>query len=82
MLESLMAFHFLRPWWLLGLIPLLLTLRLLNPQEEINRRWERIIAPHLLQAIVVQGNARHWFNPVRIGLVMMTLGFLVVAGRH
>ena len=80
MFESIAAFHFLRPWWLLGLLPLLFTLRYLRRSDDIGRTWHQVIAPHLLAAMVVRRGGEHWINPARVAVVMMSLGFVVVAG--
>lgn len=80
MLELLQAFHFLRPWWLLGLLPLLLTWRYGDRGGRTRDQWAQVIAPHLLGAMMVRSSAQRWFNPVRVAVVMMSLGFIAVAG--
>ncbi|MEZ5553110.1 MAG: VWA domain-containing protein [Pseudomonadales bacterium] len=78
--EMLQAFHFLRPWWLLGLLPLLLTWRYGDRGNRTRDHWAQVIAPHLLGAMMVRSRAQRWFNPVRVAVVMMSLGFIAVAG--
>ena len=73
MAELLANFHFLRPLWLLALIPCLLLLLLLWRQRERQGSWNQVIAPELLKHLV-QGVAN---KPSRWPLRMLTLGWLI-----
>jgi len=44
--------HFLRPEWLLALLPLALILFFLWRTERVNSSWDRYIAPHLARLLV------------------------------
>ncbi|MCH1930764.1 VWA domain-containing protein [Shewanella sp. A25] len=50
-----MTLHFIRPEWLLALIPLLLVVWQLWRQHESHSAWNRYIAPHLAKILVTQG---------------------------
>jgi len=41
-------FHFLRPLWLLALVPVAVVLGLLLHRQGTRKRWGNVIAPHLL----------------------------------
>lgn len=73
-------FHFLRPAWLL-VIPLsFLIWRLAVRQEDARRRWSGIIAPHLLEVLLV-GRATGWrWRPIHHVMLMLVLGALGLAG--
>jgi Ca-activated chloride channel family protein len=73
-------FHFLRPWWLLALIPMLLTLRLLWTANNPMGKWRKIIAPELLKAMLVKSGRSNWFNPISVGMVVVILGVVALAG--
>jgi len=73
-------FHFLRPWWLLVLIPLLLTLHYLWSARNPIGKWRKIIAPPLLKAMMVSSGRNSWFNPVSVGMVIVILGVVALAG--
>ncbi len=73
-------FHFLRPWWLLAMIPLLLTLRYLWSANNPMGKWRKIIAPELLKAMLVRSGRSSWFNPISIGMVVVVLGVVALAG--
>src|SRR5690554_6594668 len=45
------AFHFLRPWWLLALLPLLILLPAWRKQLARTRSLKTIVAPHLLAVL-------------------------------
>jgi Ca-activated chloride channel homolog len=48
------AFHFLRPLWLLGLVPCVGLLALLLRDAPEVRRWRGVIDPHLLEHLIVR----------------------------
>ncbi len=47
-----MSFHFIRPWWLLALIPIALILFALVRQKDSRRAWRGVVAEHLLPFLV------------------------------
>lgn len=79
-LSQFAYFHFLRPWWLLVLIPLLFTLRQLWVMRDPIGKWRQNIAPHLLKVMLVRHGRASWFNPVSVSMVTAVLGVLSLAG--
>lgn len=53
-----MSLHFIRPEWLLALMPLALVLLSLWRQHENHSAWNRYIAPHLAKILVTQGSKK------------------------
>lgn len=53
-----MSLHFIRPEWLLALLPLAIVLLLLWRQQQSHSAWSRYIAPHLARILVTQGGQR------------------------
>ncbi|MGI2022116.1 VWA domain-containing protein [Shewanella glacialipiscicola] len=49
-----MSLHFIRPEWLLALVPLALVLLSLWRQHQSHSAWNRYIAPHLARILVTQ----------------------------
>lgn len=45
-------FHFLRPWWLIALIPVIIIALLLWYQKHNARQWQQMVAPELLQYLL------------------------------
>mgnify|MGYP001818759959 CR=1 FL=1 len=52
---NLELFHFLRPWWLLAIPGLCLLLVLMWKQPGAASSWSRIVAPELLQHLLLDG---------------------------
>ena len=74
------AFHFLRPWWLLALLPAALFLWLILRREHGERRWEKTIAPHLLKHLLVGRDDRRAFRPAYLVTAVLALGIVGAAG--
>ncbi|WP_424814313.1 VWA domain-containing protein [Roseococcus sp. YIM B11640] len=74
------AFHFLRPWWLL--------LALMGPAalwlEHARRReaggWRGVVAPHLLDALLVTEGRRARIRPAVVAAVLFPIAALALAG--
>jgi len=79
-LEQLSAFHFLRPWWLLALIPLAFSMLYVKRLKDPVAQWHKTIAPHLLKALTVSRSHGSWFNPVNLSFIAILLGVVSVAG--
>jgi len=80
MLDGLAQFHFLRPWWLLALLPALLLLWAMGWRDDVRKRWRRSIAPHLLDALVVERRGGWRLRPVYLTSALMALGAIAMAG--
>lgn len=48
MTDFLIFFHFMRPWWLLAILPVILITVLLWLNQKNSQQWQRFISPHLL----------------------------------
>ena len=79
-LASLEYFHFLRPLWLLLLIPWLLLIRLGGSRRNQKDMFGGIIAPHLLEHLRLNSKDSRWFNPTAVGGAFIVLCLLVVIG--
>ena len=82
MIESMQlgAFHFLRPWWLLLLLPIIGACFYALQQRKAMPDWGNLIAAHLLAALTVGNNSQRWFNPLNLGLFILSLSVLLMAG--
>ena len=74
-------FHFLRPAWLLLLIPVLLLLWRLWKRQAAALAWRRVIPAHLLPHLLLRGDARQgiWQPSTALSLLLL-LGVLALAG--
>jgi Ca-activated chloride channel family protein len=52
-MQELTDFHFLRPWWLLALLPLFVLVAALYRQRRAGIDWERICDPGLLPHVLI-----------------------------
>lgn len=66
-------FHFIRPWWLLALVPCLLLVLAIRRRGDAARAWHGIVAPHLLPFLLHGEDKRARFQPWQ----MLALGWLV-----
>ncbi len=82
---SLSAFHFVRPEWLLLLVPATLLWWLLRRQGDAGRAWRRIVAPHLLRHLWGGEETKRRLGPVAWIGVAWLVATVAVAGpswRH
>ena len=61
-------FHFLRPWWLLALVPALLLAIVLWTQKQRARQWQQIVSPELLKYLLDGQTTRT--NPLQIAALL------------
>ena len=73
-------FHFLRPWWLVGLVPLLAISWVRWRRQRAQSRWEGIIAPELLDHLLVKGTAARTITPNSIAFLLSLVAIIAVAG--
>lgn len=74
--------QFLRPWWLVAFPLLLLVLRYLGRLEDERQRWKGIIAPHLVDRLVVKSSERRRITPRRTLLVLGAATIVALAGPN
>lgn len=77
---DLTAFHFLRPLWLLLLIPAVLLPFAWLRRNDVRARWRNIIAPSLLEHLIVGDGTHRRVQPVHTLAALIALGAISVAG--
>jgi Ca-activated chloride channel homolog len=77
---SLDAFHFIRPAWLVLLVPAALLWWLLRQQSDSGRAWRRIVAPHLLEHLWRGEQRKRRFGPLAWIAFAWLVAILAVAG--
>ncbi|MET0252786.1 MAG: hypothetical protein ABW214_02010 [Terrimicrobiaceae bacterium] len=55
-------FHFLRPSWVLALVPCALLVWAIQRREDATQSWQGIVAPHLLPFLLQDQNRRARFH--------------------
>ncbi|NWK57039.1 VWA domain-containing protein [Verrucomicrobiaceae bacterium N1E253] len=79
-LASIQNLHFLRPGWLLLLIPFALISFLQWRSGDLGRQWQGVIAPHLLPRMVVSGSQRQLVSPLWVSVFVLPLLAVALAG--
>lgn len=74
-----MSLHFIRPEWLLALLPLAIILWALWRQHQSNSAWNRYIAPHLAKLLVTEGTQKSR-RPLHILAFTWVIATLALAG--
>ena len=74
------SFHFLRPEWLWALLPLAVVVILLTRRRDPVRRWSEVIAPHLLEHLVVRPHGGERLRPVHLLALVGVLASVALAG--
>ena len=80
-LTTLQQFHFLRPGWLLLLLPAAFLMWSVYKRSDSLRAWKKVISPHLLQHLLVRegGENGRWKPVYLLGLGWLA-GILALAG--
>lgn len=79
-LQSLNNFHFIRPWWLLSLVPAFTILIILAKMKGQNNSWSGIISKQLLPYLLVEQASRQAKAPLYLlGLVWLLI-IIALAG--
>jgi len=74
-------FHFLRPGWLLMLLPATLVCWSILHRQDPMRAWEAVISPGLLQHLAIRKEVgRSRFRPVFLLGVIWSIGIVAAAG--
>tara|TARA_R110002072_G_scaffold74374_5_gene176311 strand:- start:10361 stop:12172 length:1812 start_codon:yes stop_codon:yes gene_type:complete len=69
-------FHFIRPYWFIALIPLVILLWMLAKRHLINKHWESVCDPALLPYILVgRTGAKKYTNISLFGFVSLVMIF-------
>jgi len=73
-------FHFLRPWWLLALLPAFVSWWQMLKQDNPHREWKKWVDPALLDVLLVQGSEACRVRPVYLLGIFLLLAITAVAG--
>lgn len=79
-MEHLDQFHFIRPLWLLAILPALIVAVALLRANLGKSNWSGIIAPHLLQHLIDKPSDTKGFNPLWLLLPVWLLVCIALAG--
>jgi Mg-chelatase subunit ChlD len=77
---GLSQFHFLRPWWLLALVPVLWLVWMIRRHQDAARPWRGVIADHLMPHLLAESGPRRRIQPVHLLLPLWLLATLALSG--
>jgi Ca-activated chloride channel family protein len=80
MRDAAIAFHLLRPLWLIAIVPVAAIFAMLLWRQNPRAQWGRVIAPHLLQHLIVQPGKGRGISPLYLVAAGMTLGIIALSG--
>lgn len=73
-------FHFIRPWWLMTLIPLAVLVLMIRRRQNAVQAWKGIIAPSLLPFLLNGNNEQKRFSPLLLIGIGWVLSAIAIAG--
>jgi len=73
-------FHFLRPWWLIVIPAALVLVLLISRRGDARTRWKDMIAPHLLDRLLIDRESGRGWQPVHFIALFLALGAIAAAG--
>jgi Ca-activated chloride channel family protein len=79
-MSALAAFHFIRPWWLLFLLPALGLWWVERRHGDTTQRWRRVIDPALLRHLIIAPSRRSVLTPANLLMLGWVIAAVAVAG--
>ena len=73
-------FHFLRPLWLLALVAAPLLVYLVGRRGDVRSQWQGMIAPHLLDHLLVENGGKRRLQPVYITAALIAVAAIAAGG--
>ena len=73
-------FHFLRPWWLVAVVPLVFIVWALRRASDASTPWRGIVAEHLLPYLVQGAEVKRRWGPWWLVTASAVLAVIVLAG--
>jgi len=78
--DAAVTFHLLRPLWMLALIPVAAIFAMLLWRQNPRAQWGGVIAPHLLQHLIVHPGKGRGVSPLYLVAAGMVLGIVALSG--
>lgn len=74
------SFHLLRPLWLVALLPVATIFALLQWRRSARAQWGNVIAPHLLDHLIIQPGRGRSVDPLYLVATGMMFGIIALSG--
>lgn len=79
-ITALQHFHFLRPWWLLIIIPFLFIARSFGQRNDNLAFWRKLMSNEILDQLTIKGNNDSWRSPRYAMALLALISSIVLAG--
>lgn len=79
-LNQLSQFHFLRPWWLMSLIPLFYFYRTVSASDDVIKQWQGHMSDNIIKHLSLNQQYSRRFNPKSLFAIFAIIATLVMAG--
>ncbi|WP_221931759.1 VWA domain-containing protein [Thalassomonas sp. M1454] len=79
-LHQLADFHFIRPWWLLAIIPMYLFMRFVIKSEESLSQWKAHMSDTMIYHLAIKEQQKRRFTPKKLFMLFAVIITLVMAG--
>jgi Ca-activated chloride channel family protein len=80
MTELIHNFHFLRPWWLLAMLPAAAMWWVIFRRDDSKHLWQQWVEPVLLDALMRKGGKRQRLRPIHVLGLFWIVTVLALAG--
>jgi Ca-activated chloride channel family protein len=78
--STLQYFHFMRPYWLILVIPTYFILKSFSARDDTLTMWRKLMSVEIIARLTVKGNSTNIFTPIRLTWWLMFLLCIVLAG--
>ncbi|MFD2167456.1 VWA domain-containing protein [Thalassotalea euphylliae] len=79
-LHQLANFHFLRPWWLLAIIPMYLFMRYVVTSEDSLSQWQPHMSEKMIYHMAIKEQQKRRVTPTKLFMWFAAISTLVMAG--
>jgi Ca-activated chloride channel family protein len=79
-IAQLSQFHFMRPWWLLSLLPLYIFYRSLVEKDDVVHQWREHMSAKVIQHLTLNQQKTRQFTPKKLFAAFAVISTLVMAG--
>lgn len=79
-MDALSHFHFLRPWWLLSIVPLFIFYRSMLKQDDPLKQWRGHMSEKMIKHLTLADKKQQLVNPKNLFVVFAIISTLIMAG--
>lgn len=77
---ALSNFHFMRPQWLLALVPFVLVYRSMSQRDDLLVKWKSVMSPPMVEHLTLNPHGQRVITPKKVFLLFSVIATLVMAG--